>query len=267
MHCSAIAQRPLFEPLRVLLEELGGNEPASLESLNAIGARMPMPPLSGAGVPIRFVAGREDGNGYEERIFRRGEVPTRPGSWHDYFNALVWLRFPHAKRALNQRHYRQLLARRSAAARERGPVRDAATHFDECGAVFAATDQSLLDALAGHRWKDLFSYRRVDFLRSARVLVFGHALYDQLREPFPGMCAKAVLMLQDTAWMRLSPEAQCERVDLELARLWAGEDRFMSARELQPLPVLGIPGVVPESIDPAYYDDTLQFRPPRRHGS
>jgi len=30
------------------------------------------------------------------------------------------------------------------------------------------------------------------------------------------------------------------------------------------LPLLGIPGVTPASIDPAYYDDTWQFRPGRR---
>jgi len=30
------------------------------------------------------------------------------------------------------------------------------------------------------------------------------------------------------------------------------------------LPLLGIPGVTPENADPAYYDDTWQFRPGRR---
>ena len=35
-------------------------------------------------------------------------------------------------------------------------------------------------------------------------------------------------------------------------------------RDLQPLPLLGIPGLTPDNADPAYYDDTWQFRPGRR---
>jgi hypothetical protein len=42
--------------------------------------------------------------------------------------------------------------------------------------------------------------------------------------------------------------------------------RFTRPRDFQPLPILGIPGVVPENADPAYYDDAWQFRPGRRAG-
>mgnify|MGYP001767778568 FL=1 len=40
--------------------------------------------------------------------------------------------------------------------------------------------------------------------------------------------------------------------------------RFVRPRDFHPLPLLGIPGVVPESEDATYYDDTWQFRPGRR---
>lgn len=258
------AGQQLFAPLRPLLDALGCSEPARLESLNAACERSAAVPLSAGGVPIRFVADRDDGFAYEERILLRGEVLTRLGNWHDYFNALVWLTLPRTKSALNLRHCRSLLSQRAAGRVERGPARDAATQFDECGAVFVASDASLLDALRNHRWKELFSSRRADFVRRASVLVFGHALYDQLRRPFRGLCAKAVLVYKDRTWLEQSPARQCQELDAELGRLWAREDAFASPRELQPLPLLGIPGVVPESEDPAYYDDTQQFRPPRR---
>jgi hypothetical protein len=40
--------------------------------------------------------------------------------------------------------------------------------------------------------------------------------------------------------------------------------QYARPRDFQPLPLLGIPGVTPDSEDPAYYDDTWQFRPGRR---
>ena len=68
------------------------------------------------------------GKSYEERIFRTGEVATRPGSWHDLFNALAWLAFPRAKAALNRLHHDELARRGDGPAR--GTVRDVATLFD-----------------------------------------------------------------------------------------------------------------------------------------
>ena len=41
-------------------------------------------------------------------------------------------------------------------------------------------------------------------------------------------------------------------------------DCLRHPRDLQPLPLLGIPGLTPESEDPAFYEDTWQFRPGRR---
>src|SRR4051812_25965417 len=38
---------------------------------------------------------------YDARIALEGRVPTRPRSWHDLLNALVWATFPSAKRALH----------------------------------------------------------------------------------------------------------------------------------------------------------------------
>ncbi len=64
------------------------------------------------GVPLVFVPAAPKPRGrdrkaqalsYEERVFTHGEVATRAGSWHDYFNVLAWVAFPKAKGAMNRR--------------------------------------------------------------------------------------------------------------------------------------------------------------------
>ncbi|MDP9149718.1 MAG: DUF3025 domain-containing protein, partial [Myxococcota bacterium] len=70
--------------------------------------------------PVRFVAASprrrrgapvDPGALYDARIALHGEVPTRPGSWHDLMNALVWGTFPRAKLALHVRQHRAIAAR------------------------------------------------------------------------------------------------------------------------------------------------------------
>src|SRR5574337_687723 len=60
-----------------------------------------------AGSGHRFVAQTPallaDGLHYEQRIAERGEIATREHNWHDLLNALVWLRHPTLKQALNRR--------------------------------------------------------------------------------------------------------------------------------------------------------------------
>ena len=41
---------------------------------------------------------------YETIISEDGVVPTREQSWHDLFNALIWLQFPKTKSLLNELH-------------------------------------------------------------------------------------------------------------------------------------------------------------------
>lgn len=66
----------------------------------------------------------------------RGLVPTRPGSVHDLLNALVWARFPQAKRALSERQLQiargQLLPPQR---RVRTPEQDALAMLDEGGVL------------------------------------------------------------------------------------------------------------------------------------
>ena len=248
---------PLFFPLAPLLAQLPSRP--ERDALVALAAKHPV--ATADGHPVRFVPPQDDGLGYEARIAARGEIETREDNWHDWFNGLVWLTFPKAKAALSARHAAEL----AAAGEPRGAVRDAMTHFDECGAVVVAEDGSLLDLLAGFRWKELFVERRAEAIAGLRVFIFGHATYESLLAPFRGLTAKCVLTPVAAGWLQKPLTGQLAEIDGWLAAdLAAGQHG--DPRGLQPLPLLGVPGVVPESDDPAYYDDTWQFRPGRRSG-
>lgn len=217
------------------------------------------PIFASNGQQIGFVPPRPDGRVYECRIWECGEVETRPDNWHDWFNALVWLTFPKTKIAVSARHVHAM----TPAGAARGSERDALTHFDECGIVVLSSHPDLLELLRSFQWKTLFVERRAEVECCMRFVVFGHATYEALLKPFRGLTAKAVLLDVDDAWLQMSVAEQLLAVDTLLAAD-LGSGRYTRPRDFQPLPLLGIPGVVAQNADPAYYDDTWQFRPGRR---
>lgn len=245
---------PLFEPLRHWLVQLPA-APQTAE-LNDLLARHPV--LDEDGEVIRFVPPAADGLAYECRISEQGAVETRPNNWHDFFNVLIWLSFPISKRAITARH----VAAMKPAGAGRGQVRDALTHFDECGLVALSTKPELHDLLRAHRWRELFVDRRRSVTTCMRFVIFGHATYERLLKPYRGLTAKAILYDVDETWLELAGESLNAAIDRRLAAEFASGN-YTSPRDFQPLPLLGIPGVTPESENPTYYDDAGQFRPAR----
>ena len=246
---------PLFAPLQPWLQHLPEQpDSAALRTLAAQHACR-----NAKGQLIRFVETPDDGLAYEVRVWEKGEVATRPDNWHDFFNALVWMAFTQSKQAINLSHIQAMNPQGEA----RGRVRDALTHFDECGIVVLSDVPELLDLLRGFQWKTLFVERRAEVIRHMRFVIFGHATYEQLLKPFRGMTAKAILHEVDSAWFAMSPDQQMAAVDRRLAADLAS-GRYTRPRDFQPLPLLGIPGATPDNEQPDYYDDTWQFRPGRR---
>jgi len=234
---------PWYAPWRALGEPVEasvalGATPAA--ALNAMGPS-----------PVRFV-GQEElpaGTAYEQFIFDAGCCPVRPGL-HDFFNGLVWLRFPHTKRALNRLQAQEIA--RAGIGPKRGPVRDAITVFDENGALLFAPPP-LWQALEARAWRELFVDLR-PLWSQARLMVFGHALLEQLASPRKGLTAHV--------W-----RAQCA-MDSE-----AGDDAWLATqctperlaeKPFTPLPVLGVPGWWAGNENFSFYDDSLVFRPRHR---
>ncbi|HSG23505.1 MAG TPA: DUF3025 domain-containing protein [Azonexus sp.] len=257
MSDASLYASPLFAPLRRWLEQLPPTPDSA--ALRALVERYPIQAENGQ--IIRFVPPQPDGLAYECRIWETGEVETRLDNWHDFFNALVWLTFTQTKIAVSSSHVRAMTPPGEA----RGTTRDALTHFDECGIVVLSSKPELLDLLRDFEWRKLFVEHRAEVKSAMRFIIFGHATYEQLLKPFRGLTAKAVLYEVSEDWLTKPFAEQITAVDVRLAADLAS-GRYQRPRDFQPLPLLGIPGVTPENEDPAYYDDTYQFRPGRSAG-
>jgi hypothetical protein len=196
-----------------------------------------------------------DGIAYEQHIFATGCVPTRD-NLHDFFNGLVWLRFPLTKRRLNRLQAEQIALAGTVSVR--GPVRDALTLFDENAALLQAPD-AIWQALLARDWLHLFGALRTHWAE-VRLVLFGHALLEKLVTPYKSITAHAY-----RAPVPCSLGADLAGWDAWLAdRLSASE---LASKPFTPLPVLGVPGWWPANEEPAFYNDAMVFRQARPHAS
>lgn len=226
-----------------------GGEPLS----SALSLRLGSKNMAGF-APLRFVpqADLPLGTAYEQHIFDTGCVPTREGL-HDFFNGLVWMRFPLTKRRLNQLQAAEM-ARVGGVGQLRGPVRDALTLFDENAALLQAPE-ALWAALLQRDWQRLFVELR-PLWTQARVVLVGHALMEKLVNPYKSI----------TAHVYRAP------VPMALGGDFSGWDHWLAgqlnaaelaSKPFTPLPVLGVPGWWAANQDPAFYGDVSVFRAPR----
>jgi hypothetical protein len=178
---------PLFAPLRVVAEPF--------RSLSAFPSPEEIHERLGSHAGVAFVRSetlpqhsgrvshtpRKELDLYDARIHLERSVPTRPESWHDFLNALVWALFPRAKWALHVRQH-GLVARgldpetgRLPGARTR--EQDALALFDE-GGLAVSCAEPLVDGAAIERAIDA---------GAAKAIVFGHAIYESyvLGAPWP----------------------------------------------------------------------------------
>lgn len=258
------ASSPMFAPLRELaahLPEIGWPDVAVLNALaDDCGRRV----VNANGQRIRFVVQDAKPQAFEERFeprtYLRGEVMCRRFNWHDLFNALVWLRFPTAKAALNARQFSALSAQADA---RRSPEGDALTLFDEGGVVVLSSDPELLQLLRAFRWKTLFWERRDAVRTHMRFVVFGHALYEKALASFVGMTAKAILLQVPARTLEFGPEVLLQDADRRTGLFLLRPENLPNGRALSPLPVLGVPGWWPENEQENFYDNSEYFRPGR----
>jgi hypothetical protein len=222
------------------------------------------PIVAGSGLPLHLVPPALGADtGYEAGVFLAGALPTREASWHDLLNVLVWLTLPHAKAALNARHYAAQLGNLPIA-KSRTTTGDALTLFDESGVIVASSDPALLQLLRDFAWKDLFWNKRDAVLARMRVVIVGHGLYEQALRPFIGLTGKALLVDVEETFFGKSLAHQLMHLDERAAAELSNRQRFLGTRELAPLPILGIPGWCAANTAETYYDDQSYFRRGRR---
>lgn len=210
----------------------------------------------GPSSPLLLVDAPEDGLHYEQRITERGQIATRPGSWHDAWNAWMWSCWPQLKSALNRRQADDVLA---FGPKQRSRAQMAITHFDESGLVVVARESALVEAWSRHDWTELFLTHRAAWSDGRiRVYPVGHALLEHLQlMPHLLLTAKAVAVLQ------LGENAvERRRLDTLLAERMDARALLEDPQHPRPLPVSGIPGAWPQQ-DADFYRTGECFRPVR----
>ncbi len=217
-----------------------------------VAAGLPQPQaLTDAGLaPVRFVpqAHLPEDQAYEDFIYAHGGVPTREGL-HDFFNALCWMHFPLAKKRLNQLQASEIA--RAGVRQVRGPVRDAATVFDENACLIQPSD-ALWAALTEHRWHEALVGLREEWT-TTRLWVFGHAALEKAVQPYKSITVHL--------W-RVPQNVRACDIDAWLAQDLTPDK--LARKPFSPLPLLGVPGWWPANADPAFYADAQVFRPRRR---
>ncbi|MDX1570160.1 MAG: DUF3025 domain-containing protein [Xanthomonadales bacterium] len=210
------------------------------------------------GRPLRFrrdESGSTSARDYERQIFETGVVPTRPDSWHDLLNALIWATFPRTKAAINSGHVSDPVTA------NRSRRRDALTLLDECGVVIATAVPELAHLNATHRWRELFWDRRPLWWTRARPYLIGHGLLEQCLDPYLGLTGKVIYLSVAPGWFHLPLARQIALLDDRLA---AETAHLREPSRLLPLPLLGIPGFDPQNERAEYYANRDYFRPARR---
>ncbi|MFM8609346.1 MAG: DUF3025 domain-containing protein [Burkholderiaceae bacterium] len=225
------------------------------QALNATWAAQP----PAGGVPVRFVpqSALPEGQAYESHLWHARECPTRDNA-HDFFNGLMWMRFPRTKRRINELQAAQIA--RCGIQGARGPVRDALTLLDENGALLLAPPERLAwlhQVLRERRWHEALVQRRADWA-GVRLLILGHALLEKLLSPRKDLTAHV--------WCAPLPDIDTAPLEQAVDTAWAASltPQALAAKPFVPLPVLGVPGWWPANEDAAFYDDARVFRPARQ---
>jgi hypothetical protein len=204
----------------------------------------------------------ESDNYYEQIIHQQHIIPTRPNSWHDLFNSLIWLQFPQTKRLLNQQHVEDI---QKHGLSPRTLRRNNLTHFDECGVIitYQRSDffSNLTKNLKQHQWQSVFVENRQHWGCEINSFIFGHANLEMLLDPFIGLTGKYLTLEVDSQFSTLSYSKQVTQIDALLVRQIRQTNLFAKHKPLSPIPLLGIPDVWEANNNPEFYANTDYFRP------
>jgi hypothetical protein len=204
----------------------------------------------------------ESDNYYEQIIHQQNIIPTRPNSWHDLFNGLIWLQFPQTKRLLNQLHVEDI---EQYGLSPRTLRRNNLTHFDECGVIVTYQRSDIFDqlmhSLKQHKWQSVFVENRQCWGNQINSFIFGHANLEMLLQPFIGLTGKCLAVEVERDFSALPYSDQVAQLDVLLVKQIHQGDVFSKHKPLSPIPLLGIPDVWDANKEPSFYGNTDYFRP------
>ena len=191
-----------------------------------------------------------DGLHYEQRIAKLHKIATRERNWHDLFNALIWLRYPKLKAALNMRQVQEIA---QVGDKQRSRAQCALTHFDEGGAIVIVRDPNVLQLWDAHNWHGLFWRERSAWGRDIEVIVFGHALLEHALVVQQTLVAKALVVIDGDRSTAMN----------SVVSALVNRHILNDPQELRPLPLSGIPGWHSDGGDERFYREAPCFCPLR----
>lgn len=192
---------------------------------------------------------------YEPRIYLKNELQTRMHNWHDFFNALIWLKFPQTKKILNQLHYCQAINREKGT--NRSILENRITLFDECGAIIISSNKKMLELIKNHQWQELFINQKERFKDDLRCIIFGHAIFEKMLNPYIGLTCHC-MVLHDTELLEEVKNNNNSGLDNKIADIWK-KKLAKNPEKFHALPLLGIPGLWPEQ-NKVFYENSQYFR-------
>ncbi len=261
----ALNKRMNFSPLNQYKEKFALSDFSSfptVQQINLLATRC----CHVTGTVPKFQANEcfsNDTRYYEEIICQSGVIPTRPSSWHDFFNALIWMQFPNTKKMLSRLHQQDIA---HYGLNPRTKRRNHITHFDECGVILAvpkgqrARANELLSLLANHHWEDAFLRLKSDWEQTLFPVVFGHAMLEMLLQPFVGLTAKWLAVEVTNDFAELPYWRQYQVLDSALLQRCNALNEFDIEQPLKPLPILGIPQWSADQST-RFYKNESYFRP------
>lgn len=258
---------PLFEPIRSVAQSFEGfaQWPGLSDYQHQLDALpKPITLLSGKRLSIVPQDGKPHGfaEHYAPRIYLTGEIQTRTENWHDFFQYLTWFIFPRTKAEINALHLPRAQQRIEGGGDpgRRTPLENMLSLFDEGGVVIASSEPSLLQLIRDFSWKELFWRRRDELAERVHCIPFGHAVYEKGLAPYIGMTANAILLDVGSEYFSLPLEKRLEVVDARLAETFRDGSRYVKPKDLQPFPILGMPGWDSANNSESYYDNARYFR-------
>jgi hypothetical protein len=184
--------------------DLEGGEPPRASVLAGVLER------AGVGFELAQASSSRD---YEAAVMQ-GQIPTREGSWHDVFNVLAFVLYPHSKAALHARVHALAQARAGRLPRTR--EEDALALIDEVSLLVAGGGEAIAAFERARPGKVIEELDAVVREHGLFVDVLGHGLLEHLMLARPEVGAGVVTIV-------LEEQVTRARVDAALAqRIAAG---------------------------------------------
>lgn len=204
----------------------------------------------------RLMGARE----YIKSIVDTKQIPLKPHSNHDLFNASMWITLPRTRLMCAMAMHHAYTLRSFSQKNDRSSLEDRFTLFDESGIALFSDDLELIELINSRSWKRLFFEEAERCQAHLKLWIVGHGLYEQLLRPFIGLVGYGRCYHVDSAVFGYPLKQQ----ELVFDQIISQDLRIQlnhQVLELSAIPILGFPSWWPNQTT-EFYDNQRYFRGP-----